>query len=595
MRRLFWALCVIVCATSAVALDRNAFTFTHYDLQVRVEPAKQSIDVTGTVTLRNDSSAPQRTAVLQVSSSLEWHSVATAGKQLQLTTHDYTSDIDHTGALSEAVVKLPREIAPRTTIDLQIAYAGTIPADTTRLTRIGTPPQVAARTDWDRISPDFTAVRGVGYVTWYPISTEAVSLGDGNAVFQAIATWKARQAQSNAKIRVTVASSGPAPEIILNENLRGVTAGGAGGTAGDPTYIDREFDHFELTTPTFAIGIFRRNSAGPLTIFSLPGHEQQATSYTSVVEKVLPLVARWFGRPGYQGRIVELPDPQMMPYESVDVLFTPLTTTDPQQLELTLAHRLTHAAFQSTRLWMFEGLAHFAMALMREQQESSASTKDISGTPPGRKAAIEYMDQQLPPLAAAEESQLPEEPKAGGPAPPPSHGEPLVDATDELFYRTKAMFVWWMLRDMVGDKALQQAIQSYRPEQDKEPAYFQRLLEAQAHRKLEWFFDDWVYRDRGLPDFHVASAYPRAMLPSDWAVTVTVDNTGGAGAEVPVMVRAAHGEVDRRVEIHGHEKGVVRMPVPDVPVEAIVNDGSIPEYSVKNNRLEIRVPGRATE
>ncbi|MBV9087556.1 MAG: hypothetical protein JOY79_08740 [Acidobacteriaceae bacterium] len=279
------------------------------------------------------------------------------------------------------------------------------------------------------------------------------------------------------------------------------------------------------------------------------------------------------------------------------MLFTALASTASPQLELTLAHRLTHAGFQSARLWMYEGLAHFAMALMREQQESNAAVPagDVSGTPPGRRAAIEYMNQQLPPLASAEESQLPESPKPGAASAAMPRGEPLVDATDELFYRTKAMFVCWMLRDMLGDKALQQAIRSYRLEEDKQPAYFQRLVEAQGHRNLEWFFDDWVYRDRGLPDFHVASAYPRAMLPADWAVTVTVENTGGAGAEVPVMVRAAHGEVDRRLEIHGHEKGVVRMPVPDVPLEAIVNDGSIPEYSVKNNRIAIKVPGRSTQ
>src|SRR5581483_1169093 len=259
MRRFSWALCVIVCAISASALDRNAFTFTHYDLQLRVESARQSLDVTGTLTLRNDSSTPQRAAVLQISSSLQWRSVTLAGKQLQLTTHDYTSDIDHTGTLSEAVVTLPREIAPRTSIDLEIAYSGTIPADTTRLTRIGTSAELAARTDWDRISSDFTAVRGVGYVTWYPISTEAVSLGDGNAVFKAIADWKARQAESSARIRLTAITAGSTPEIILNQMAQSSSGVPGGGQCGvDPgaacsAPADAVYEHFELTTPTFAV------------------------------------------------------------------------------------------------------------------------------------------------------------------------------------------------------------------------------------------------------------------------------------------------------------------------------------------------------
>ena len=75
----------------------------------------------------------------------------------------------------------------------------------------------------------------------------------------------------------------------------------------------------------------------------------------------------------------------------------------------------------------------------------------------------------------------------------------LVNTTSEELYRSKAMYVWWMLRDMVGEAALKKALAAYRPEQDKEPSYMPRLIAAQTQRDLEWFFDDWVYRDRGLP------------------------------------------------------------------------------------------------
>ena len=76
----------------------------------------------------------------------------------------YTSDIDHTGSLSEAVVTLAKQIAPSTSLTLEIAYEGTIPLDATRLTRIGVPEDSARHTDWDQIGKAFTAVRGVGYV-----------------------------------------------------------------------------------------------------------------------------------------------------------------------------------------------------------------------------------------------------------------------------------------------------------------------------------------------------------------------------------------------------------------------------------------------
>ena len=44
----------------AHALDREAFTFTKYDLDVRIEPEQQRLAVRGKITLRNDSASPQK-------------------------------------------------------------------------------------------------------------------------------------------------------------------------------------------------------------------------------------------------------------------------------------------------------------------------------------------------------------------------------------------------------------------------------------------------------------------------------------------------------------------------------------------------------
>jgi len=43
-----------------------------------------------------------------------------------------------------------------------------------------------------------------------------------------------------------------------------------------------------------------------------------------------------------------------------------------------------------------------------------------------------------------------------------SVGQPLAVTFDETYYRSKAAYVWWILRDMVGDDALKQAIGKYR-------------------------------------------------------------------------------------------------------------------------------------
>src|SRR5580704_12053833 len=214
----FCFFCILCTAVNAFSLDRGAFTFTSYDLNVRVEPAQQRLGVRGKITLRNDSTTPQKIAVLQISSSLDWRSIKAGGKQLQFVAQPYTSDIDHTGVLSEAIVTLPDPVPPKATVDLEIAYEGVIVLDAARLTQIGTPESAADSTDWDQISAKFTAVRGAGYVAWYPMATEAGSLAEGNSAFDSIGRWKAREAASTMHLQVSVLSDDEAdkPEFLVN-------------------------------------------------------------------------------------------------------------------------------------------------------------------------------------------------------------------------------------------------------------------------------------------------------------------------------------------------------------------------------------------
>src|SRR5262249_55761846 len=172
-----WLLCIL-CASvvNGFSLDREAFTFTNYDLTVQIEPSEQRLGVRGKITLRNDSQTPQKIAVLQISSSLDWRSIKAGDKPLQFVSHTYTSDIDHTGTLSEAIVTLPQAVPPQGTIELEVGYEGVILFDATRLTRIGTPEIVAKSSDWDQIDSNFTAVRGDGNVAWYPIATHVANL-----------------------------------------------------------------------------------------------------------------------------------------------------------------------------------------------------------------------------------------------------------------------------------------------------------------------------------------------------------------------------------------------------------------------------------
>src|SRR3954467_7088934 len=159
--RLVFFLAALNTVAAAATLNRNAFTFTKYDLEFRVNPEEQAVAARGKVTLRNDTDQPQKLVVLQISSSLEWRMIQAGGEDVEYISQPFTSDIDHTGKLTEAVVTLPAPIPPKQAVILEVGYSGTIPKEATRLTRIGVPDARAVASDWDRVSEKFTAVRGI--------------------------------------------------------------------------------------------------------------------------------------------------------------------------------------------------------------------------------------------------------------------------------------------------------------------------------------------------------------------------------------------------------------------------------------------------
>jgi|HubBroStandDraft_1064217.scaffolds.fasta_scaffold00016_58 hypothetical protein len=557
-------LCVFCTSVvSASALDREAFTFTNYDLNVRVEPVQQRLGVRGKITLRNDSATPQRIAVLQISSSLDWRSIKAGGKQLQFVAQPFTSDIDHTGALSEAIVTLPEAIPPKGTIELEIAYEGVIVLDATRLTRLGAPQETAHSTDWDQISTKFTAVRGVGNVSWYPIATEAADLSEPTSVFEAVGRWKTREAASTMRLQIAVPrEEGEPPELLVNATTCPVAH-----EVQQEFLADCSYRSLGSAVPTFVISNYAVVDRAAVAVHFLIGHDAAAASYADAAEKVSPFVAEWFGSPRSKAETADLIDANAAPFESGSLLLMPLTGTDPKQAGLVATHQLTHAAFFSPRPWINEGLAHFVQALYVEHQS-------------GRPAALDYLGQHRFAFSTSEKPT----------AAPRSEDEvnhSLINTYNEELYRSKAMCVWWMLRDLVGGPALKKALASYRPDEDKEPSYMQRLIQTQTQKDLGWFFDDWVYRDRGLPDFKVESAFARKTQPGAYVLTITVANLGGAGAEVPITVKFAGGEVTQRLVVRGQSKGVIRIETTKPPEEIVVNDGSVPESDISNNVFEI--------
>ncbi len=559
--RFFCVLCVLCgYAFSAFALDREAFTITKYDLDVRLEPEQQRLEARGKIIVRNDSAQPQKVVAIQISSSLSWRSIRADGKPVQFVAEPYVSDIDHTGELSEAIVTLPAEVKPKNSEELEIGYEGVIPPDATRLTRVGVPEPLAKHTSWDQISRSFTAVRGAGYVAWYPITTSSADFSEGNSLFEVVDRWKAREAESEFHARFHLAQTSDQPATVL-------CGGDAVGSAepGKNAQVDCAWKELAGIAPTFVSAHYAMQSKPPLTIFSLAGHEGGAATYLSAFGPASEFVTKWFGKPTAPVAVADLADPHAPPFESGTLLLASLAAEDAKLGGINLVHELVHSALWSPQPWVYEGLAHFAEAVYREEQG-------------GRQAALDLLGIHRATFVEAEKDVS----TSAGKDP----GQPLTTTFDEIYYRSKAAYVWWMLRDMVGNDAFRSAIGKYRAADDKDPKYVEQLVSSASKRDLGWFFDDWVYHDRGLPDLRVQSAHPWKTEKVNM-ITVTLENLGSAGAEVPFTVRCEGGEVTTRLEVRGKSTATTRVELPGAASEIVVNDGSVPESDLTNNVFRI--------
>jgi hypothetical protein len=189
----------------------------------------------------------------------------------------------------------------------------------------------------------------------------------------------------------------------------------------------------------------------------------------------------------------------------------------------------------------------------------------------GRDQAIGTLEAARSALALGE----PETPGQGA-------GQPLAQAISPVYYRTKAAYVLWMLRDVAGDPTLSAALRAYDPAQDlvkdSGRCSFEKLLEqAGVRADLSWFFADWVDADKGLPDIAIDGAFPTPASAGNWLVSVNLSNAGYAAAEVPVIVRSDSSSVTQRVRVPARGKAVQRILIQGKPTEVQANDGAIPE------------------
>ena len=217
-----------------------------------------------------------------------------------------------------------------------------------------------------------------------------------------------------------------------------------------------------------------------------------------------------------------------------------------------------------------------------------------------------------------------------------SPGQPLAHAISPVYYRTKAAYVLWMLRDLAGDPALSAALkgtglspyinakESTGIGRDGFNPSIHPLREAlreihlqippiqstetplcavpsknsskplEAHPDLAWFFADWVDADKGLPDLTIDGVFPTSASAGNCLVAVNVANAGYASAEVPVTVRSGSGydarSVTQRVQIPARGKIVQRILIQGKPTEVQVNDGAVPETQASIHITKLEEP-----
>ncbi len=563
---------------SAQDADRRAITFTGLDLDVHLHPETHQIAVRALLTVRNDGKTALTRIPLQISSSLNWERIRAGGKDVSFPVATLNSDADHTGQLHEAAVPLAQPLAPGASLQLDVTYSGSIIPSAQRLVAVGTPEDLALHSDWDQITVPFTGLRGFGNVVWYPVSSVPAVLGDGARLFQEIGTHKLRLSGAHFRLRLTVEfPHGQAPTVaLINGHPVALTITDAEGRGPDvPGIATASLDGATVgfEAPSLFVA-FRKAHHGPgLTAWTLPENEVNVEAWTTEADAALPFVESWLGQhPFSQLTLLDLPDPEDAPYATGALLAACLRTEPRDQLDGMLVHAFTQAftcsSTQSPPAWLSEGVAFFMNTLWVEKQQ-------------GREKALSMLEVDRPALALAEPS-----------SPGESAGQPLAVATAPIYYRIKAAYLLWMLRDLAGDAGLSAALRaSYSAQEmgkDAHGSALETLLkQAGVHRDLSWFFADWVNADKGLPDLSIVSVFPNAAQAGTYLVAVNVANAGYAAAEVPVIVRTMENSVTERVLVPARGSVVQRLVVMGRPTQVQVNDGAVPEVQASIHILHL--------
>jgi len=572
--------------------ERGSVEISSLNLDLHLIPADAREEAHATFVVRNSGSTPIARIPLQLSSTLHWISASIASnaglKPIPFTQSPIATDTDHTGYAQEAVFPLSEPLAPGASLTLSVFYRGEIKQNADRLELIGAPQDRALGSDWDSIVATSdevsTSLRGFGNVLWYPVAAPTARLGDGNQLFDLIARERRHNAGEIMRLRLTVEYIGDPPDsIIFNGALQSLSRA----PDVDDQLIDATKGIATADFPAAPIG-FRAPSIFLTAQHAVTSPDQLVSVVTPQEAAIGPYVAAAASlQPVLSGLLGSTPRAPLLlldhageSFEDAGFVATSLNAyADPKALAPALVRALTHVWLNSpsrpvpaSSFWIEEGLAQFMSLAWTERTQ-------------GREAAIGELRHASVLIALAEV---------------PNSPQPLTEAYSDAFLRLKAAFVFWQLRAILGDELFSQSLTAFRhslalnPSFDRDPTSFQKSIEKTSKRDLGWFFEDWVYHDKGLPDLTIVQANPRALpfkagKSGGYIVAVEVRNDGDVVADVPVTVRAGTLFATERLQIPAHGSASTRVVFEGTPESVEVNDGSVPELRSTSHVLEFKL------
>lgn len=539
--------------------ERRAVAIGATDLDIRMNTEAQQIAVRGLVTVRNAGKVPLKRVPLQISSTLNWERIRIGGQEVRFTVTTVDSDSDHTLQLHEAVVQLPEPLAMGASTQLDVLYSGKIETQAPRLVSLRGPDNAVGHSDWDEISADFTALRGFGNVVWYPVASVPVIVNEGARLSEEIGRQKLGAEGTSFRLKLTLEfPQGHVPTMAAVNGQR-LKLNFADTKEQDPDLpgvatADSGEMKLGFESPSLFVTTGAAHPGTHMTVYAGSEDQIAAESWITASKTVSPLIERWLGsKPRTELTVVDLPDPDDVPWEGGALLAIPVRDGPADQMQLVLAHSMTHAWMAPNPYWLNEGAANL-MGMMWDDHQHRRD-RVLATLESGRSA-----------LALAEPS-----------SPGEAQGQPFEKATSPVYYRTKAAWVLWMLRDIVGDDALGAALRASNETPGSVQAFETGLKAAAPNSNLNWLFADWIQADHGLPDLSVEKVFPNAVQSGNWLVSVTISNAGYAAAEVPVTVRSATNTTTERVLVPARGTVTPRLLLLGKPTEAQVNDGTVPE------------------